>query len=844
LVKEYRGFRYKTSDLEPPVDYGSNILLGNKNGALYKIGLNNPLIQGETFADNLVYDNLTKSGDTANFAILYTDVGDANKNGQTNDVITAQKLGKNPADILKNLTYPDNNEVIRIEHTSGGDAPLNNRAVLVYDLGAYYNVNKLDLTQFTESKTSIYKFSVYASAALDSDAFANCVGRGGSKTEDQMSVILTGAKNVRYLLITFDHVGSTNNPIINKYSYRIWLKNVAAFGEKIGELTGSHVKYGENILLNNNSGRIYQVSGAVKNDIVYVPDYKTLKYTSLYDGSSRYGRFGCDWDLDNAPVPNATDDPSLKYLTDGNLDKSVFIQYGGSSNNGFIEKKRAAILYDLGGWYDLTAVNLVQDATSNLIRNYSVYAGAFGDSRILENLVGFGGGAYDSITAELSNANSVRYLLIVFDNITASDSIKTNYYAYRTKLFEVECFGKVNKNPNIPFNIRDNDIFENNDKLTATIVFLDHEFGWPDSFEKGSFDYQTKDFHIQSQMDKQLYGKWIDGDSETMDYYSSGITSKNNLIYRKGILFDLGDFYDLSEFELEIPAFDGRYVYDYSVYAGMVPDSSILNNLIGHGGSDEPILTSKLNSNKSVRYVLVTFNKLGTDPGNLNDDGTRSLASSVDRTGALPGCTWADSGVYIYEISLYGTKGIDTTETLTYTDKESGVEVKVVTYDNPVSIKKIAVLRNKIVDIYNGILLLENLYPIGDSYRIEFYDENGNVVTDMKGRQFTVSFPMEYGDEVVYRINEDGSIEKMNLAIDMDTAMLVYASSPDEIVYDFIVASYTEPTKEVEKQKISVKNDSVFDDVDVIIAFIASAVIIIAAISVMIVVLKRRGYIK
>ena len=244
--------------------------------------------------------------------------------------------------------------------------------------------------------------------------------------------------------------------------------------------------------------------------------------------------------------------------------------------------------------------------------------------------------------------------------------------------------------------------------------------------------------------------------------------------------------------------------------------------------------------NPSIRYILIVFNKQGSDPGNLNDDG-RSLRDQIDTTGALKGCTWADAGVYIGDISLYGRAGTDTTETVTYTDPDSGVKVEVITYDNPVAIGSISIDRTPISEIHQGMISLDAMYPQGDGHHVNFFDKEGNPVTDMNGRQFKVSFPMEYGDEVAYTIDEDGSLRLLNLALDMDEGTLVYASAPNDIIFDFIIASYTEPELDDEGETTETEDEGGLSTAMLLTIVIAGAVIIIGgAVTVLIVVLKRR----
>lgn len=814
-----------------------SILKNNKSGALYSILLEQPYEhQKEVTIDysTLKYTNLTLAQKADQYPFLTYRYDEA-------------WTKKDESESLALLTKEGNEEKIKIQHGRGGDVPLKFRVGIMYDLGNWYDVDSIALT-VDNATTQIRNFSVYAGNSVNALIFNNRVGTGGSLNPSATTLksTLKNAVAVRYIFIVFDHV--SNFDFANQHGYTPFLKQIEAYGEiNPNPPKDAGNPYGTNILLNNKSGRIYQVSGYVPHNIEYKPDYNTLVYTNLYDSNLRYRRYGTDFEKTGENDPSVYEDPSLKIATDGKTDQKILINTGTDRSSGFVEEKRIAIIYDLGGWYDLSTVVLKQDlASSSAIRNFSVYAGAFGDSRILENRVGVGGGAYESLVSNLTGATSVRYLVIVLDNVTNITNNLSNYYQYRPFITEIECYGKLNKNPVIPVDTKATDILESG-KATATMIFVKHDFSWSDSFEKGSYDYKSGDYEISSEISSTTFEAWTDGKGDTMAYWSSGISAKYNITKRKGVLFDLGGFYDISDVEIDVAAVTGdrRYVYDYTVYGSAVNDGSILSNLIGHGGSTEEMLSSKITYNKSVRYVLIMFNKLGTDPGNLNDSGTQSLASKVDKTGALPGCTWADSGIYLGEVSIYGKEGTDTTSKIDYTDEDSGVKVEVITYDNDVTIESIKINRKPVSELHKSTISLDAMYPLGDSYNIEFFDKDGNKVTDMKGRQFKVYFPMYYGDEACYVLNADGTIEQIDLALDMDNNMLVYSSSPEKQYYDFIIASFTNPETEdaPSDKETDVKKDKTDREVDVVLIVVISVAcaIVIGSVLWLVIFLKRRN---
>jgi len=848
----------KTGELPAPP---KNVLLdANVKGDLYKIELPEAITHDVDFnateQAKLVYGDkhsLSLCSTSGDFRFMKPAGEDLNGDGKlNNDFRSAKDLNlTNDQVIDKYMLTGNNSENFTIRARSSNFAN-ENRVAIGFDMGAYYDMDELVITQGFEESRKIYNYSVYVGNKMDESIYKNKVASGANPYKVDLTSTFADGVNGRYILIVFDFVATEGKT--NKYAYEVfWVKNIALYGEKTGELP--IVDKGTNVLLGNTSGRVHQVNSPfIENLSLYVPNYDNLTYTKLYDNDSS-NRFRTelydpktqklikmDQSTDEEPNPDAINDPSLKYITDGTLDEEVLIRYTGNHTNGFVENRRSAIMYDLGAWYDLNEVVITQNVDSRSIRNYSVYAGAFTDSRLLSSRVGVGGGTSEVIPAELTDAKNVRYLLIVFDNITETTIKEANVWAYQPYLLQIEAYGKKLTNPIIPFDYKSNDILENNENIKFSMALIEHEFSWTDSFEKGSYDYAVEDFSLQSEMDVSVYGKWVDGKADTTAYWAHGISSKQNITHRRALMIDLGGFYDVNELVMDAMTSTGRYIYDFTVYGGMVADASIMNNRIGHGGDDGEFVSSILDSKKSVRYILIVFNKQGTDPGNLDDDG-RSLRDQIDTTGALKGCTWADAGVYIGDISLYGKEGVDTTETLTYTDPDTGIKVEVITYDNPVSIASIAIKRTPISDIHKGMITLDAMYPLGDGYRIEFYDKQGNLVTDMSGRQFKVSFPMEYGDEVAYTIDEDGSLRLLNLALDMDEGTLVYASSPNDIIFDFIIASYTEPETEDDgdKSETDKKDGGGLSTTALLAIVIAGAVVIIAgAITVLLIVLKRR----
>ena len=501
-------------------------------------------------------------------------------------------------------------------------------------------------------------------------------------------------------------------------------------------------------------------------------------------------------------------------------------------------KYRSALMYEMGAYYDLTSITVtVPDKYFNAtgaektlspnrtVYGYSVYVGNTNDASLLseENLAGRFTQTTQvkgDLTVTFDETVNGSYVLVVFDYLATDPGVyndskwddadskcqistMTGYGAAHTQdygiwISEVSMEGE--KTADLPLG---ENILANNEDVSFQIALIEHELDWSDSFENGDYDYTPEDFSIYAtEVGDKFSTGWVNGEYEEEMCWAHGFVEKN-ITHRRAILIDLGKFYDVSAVQVSISKKNQeqsrRYIYDYSVYGGPAADSSLMNNLIGHSGGTNQHEVATTTSTKSIRYVLLVFNKLGTDPGNLNDQYAEggnydSLGGNVNREGALPGCTWADAGLWFSELEVYGTEGVDPTDTDTVTDEESGVEFSVLTYDNDTYIETMKIVRNAVTAEQKAVLEPDALYPVGDeSYKLVCYDAQGNVIDDFTGRQITITVPYVNFDEALFAVDAEGAIAIVDFFATDDLMAITYSCSGEAVATEYIVVTATEP---------------------------------------------------
>jgi hypothetical protein len=214
----------------------------------------------------------------------------------------------------------------------------------------------------------------------------------------------------------------------------------------------------------------------------------------------------------------------------------------------------------------------------------------------------------------------------------------------------------------------DTDVLLNN--LTGKTVHLSHTLDWS---APAPFTYSSDSMNIGGAMSDGMEPDWrakgqavyTDGVKEsftegTVDNFAID-NSGSMKTSRIGLLFDLGGLYDLSKINLysfsdAISA--KRYILNFSVYAGAAADGTLLANRIGYGGGKDIVESADLTSSSSVRYILITFDKMGSDPWCTLDHQSHD-ANCIPATGAEAYCVYSNGAVYLSEIELIGLEAVN-----------------------------------------------------------------------------------------------------------------------------------------------------------------------------------------
>ena len=259
---------------------------------------------------------------------------------------------------------------------------------------------------------------------------------------------------------------------------------------------------------------------------------------------------------------------------------------------------------------------------------------------------------------------------------------------------------------------------------------------------------------------------------------------------RLSLFVDLGKRCTLSSVDLVMSKADNAKfsVYDCSVYAGLESDPAELlksANLVGRFetkiyGGDVHI---KLPNVTNVKYVMIVFNKTSGDPGNAN-----TFSAGMYGNNYLRGEAWCNGAANLSELIIGGTPL--SADCDTFTDEESGITVDMVSYSKTSRITSMKVTKTPLTDGQKRIIEEEEgLIAPNGLYHILFYDADGNPVLDMKDREFTISFPVETGDEAVYVLNEFMLPTFLGTVFDLQNNRLYYECTENDFYFDFIWAT-------------------------------------------------------
>lgn len=425
------------------------------------------------------------------------------------------------------------------------------------------------------------------------------------------------------------------------------------------------------------------------------PNYSNdsvTEITSLSSAWKSYGTYGENGTFAAAPT---TAKEYASILADGTdlyndtaKTRKNEVWVGTSANNTSNTTRRVALLYDLGAEYELTDVILSipykHFCDNRYIYAFSVYGGHTADvAQILKSdRIGSGGGTIAQVTATITSIEPVRYLLITFDQLGSDYSYgeagATTYtdkarcsssdgLAYLTEI----C---VNGYPveNQPVNI-----LANNEQVTLYSYNVSAEFDWTKAHQDYSESTAVLTYGMQklnSGTNKQsvaandVTSNLTNGiKSNFFEFTEADVNSDNsNDIYilganrssvtetRQAVMVDLGGYYVLDSMTLfSTPKrfSDGRYIYEYTVFAGNSSDANDLlkSTNVSYGSSRTASIGNEFTSADSVRYLLIVLDRVGTDPS-ADYYGNANTLTVKNNSGSNAGL------VYLTELEIYGTK--------------------------------------------------------------------------------------------------------------------------------------------------------------------------------------------
>jgi hypothetical protein len=324
----------------------------------------------------------------------------------------------------------------------------------------------------------------------------------------------------------------------------------------------------------------------------------------------------------------------------------------------------------------------------------------------------------------------------------------------------------VDENPNILL-----------DNQNVKLVRIEHPMDWS-ATKPLTYDPVTMRIMNLSGNEARAKTVWTDGDLAEPSPSLEIDNTSQQFNMRIGVLYDLGGFYEPSSIDIcstEAIVKAGRSNISISVYGGAFEDSSILENRIGYGGSkDKAINSISLSSKVSVRYILIMFEKMGSDSWCTDKCvGKDHTKDCTPVPGADRYVQWSNGAIYVTEIRMFGNEAEDPTTTKEYEDTSTGITISVIS-NGVTPIDEIKITKNELTDLQKADVRSYDLFAPNGLYHVEFFDVDGKRITDMNNRTITISIPLVYGDEVFAYYSEDEGVIVVDAEIDMDTNSMSY----------------------------------------------------------------------
>lgn len=553
------------------------------------------------------------------------------------------------------------------------------RCALWVDLGAVYRLRDINLHVASITR-GIYDFSVYGAWSV---SYASTESDWNAKLAAD-EVLRTGTKLGHYKA---NEVSNSSCLQLQSGTYARYLvivlnKLYSDYGNANDETYGGLL--GDDRLPGTPTTEIYTINSFDLSELEVFGEQATnlLTANTAFTAYSIPTNDKLIWDdtYNYSNTLTSTWHDSAQYpvlLSDGDLATS----YNGGYNNNWTaddygSSRRVAFWFDLGKLYQLDQVRLHVPSADYFVYDYFVYASANDSTAATafkdENRIGhFKTETRSTLsTLKVESNELVRYVLIVFNKVANdignSNAATSGQYganplpgpAYGTGggiyVSEIEIFGEAPVSLLTP------------EKVTAgTQSFKSYRVPNPTGAKLWDLNYPATYGPAEDHSSGWLMGQGyddnlVDGDVSTYAWQEYGITIELTG-YRLVHWIDLGELKSLDSMIVYTKSAKTS-VYDYSVYgSATVSDIDALlevGNVIGRYTSDQqhPAAITALDDITPVRYLAVVFNKLATDPGNLNDTSAAASDYYDNAANRLPGGERVDGSLHLSEIQVFGEK--------------------------------------------------------------------------------------------------------------------------------------------------------------------------------------------
>ena len=541
------------------------------------------------------------------------------------------------------------------------------RLALKVDLGNYYDTSLVKIGVQNGGwapARRIYSYNVYGVTQYDSETVLNDSNLIGSFIVDGNNYYTAGLREatfesttVRYIVIVFNLLGTdpgmkdnailtdlTDAPVTVATSYIYDGSKNTGYDAVAGMPYLSEIEiYGSTVaqsnVLSGNSNVTFSPLQIATDGLDWTASSFSYEGLEISDANLVAGSFDTLIDGD--------------YTTATQIDSSNTLLSASE-----IATRRLALKVDLGGYYNASSIKVDTTngswAAARRLYSYNVYGAAKYDADTIlndENLIGTfmvdGNNYYGDAPREANlEATDIRYVVIVFNLLGSDPGLKDN--TIMTDLTDVPVvpatsylFTDLNGSNSgyaghvgrpflseieiVGFEVEQSNVLSGNSKVTfSPLQIATDGLDWTAS----SFSYEGLEIS-DANLVAGSFDTLIDGDYTTATQIDSSNTllSASEIATRRlALKVDLGGYYNASSIKVDTTNGSwaaARRLYSYNVYGAAKYDAdTILNdeNLIGtfmvDGNNYYGDAPREANLEATdIRYVVIVFNLLGSDPG-------------------------------------------------------------------------------------------------------------------------------------------------------------------------------------------------------------------------------------